>query len=428
MTRTARHILIVGVLVLCVTALAAASAAACDCVSPGSACVAVQRADVVFIGRVTSVTGGVQFEVERSVGGGRLASVTVANGPGDCALSFAVGDRYVVYAYRDRAGLLVTNMCTRTRPLSDPHTRADIAYFDRRDRQASGNLLTGVVSDVTVDLSSAPSSVRPLAEIRISVSADAGGNPATTTTTRADGSYEVEGLPPGRVRIAASLPARFEPPQPIAVVVDANGCVEADIAARHDGRIRGQLLNEDGRPARGIAVQLADAASARARALPLRTMNAVTDEEGTFEFRQVNVGRYVIGVELERPNRPGKLDRRRFYPNSASVETATDVTLGAAEHLQLAAFRLSSLPSVRVITVVVHAPSIEVAEATGLFLTGSTREPMSHRSTPITLTLPFGAQFVIEARAPSGYKTAQPSMIRIDRDDTERVVEFRIER
>jgi hypothetical protein len=231
------------------------------------------------------------------------------------------------------------------------------------------------------------------------------------------------------MRIAANLPAQFEPRQPVtAVIAETDGCAEADIAGRVDGRIRGQLLDEGGRPARGIGVQLADAAAARARAVPLRTMNTLTDEQGTFEFRYVNAGRYVLGVALESPIRPGKLNRRRFYASSREVETATVVLLSAAEHLQLPAFGLAPLPSDRVITVVVHAPSVDVAEATAVFLTGSQREPIARTGTPLALRLPFGASFLIEATAPSGYKIIQPSGVQIDRDDTDRTVEFRVEK
>jgi hypothetical protein len=424
-----RHLAIGGALLLCVAALSVADATACSCVSPASACAAANKANAVFVGRVTGLTDGVQFEVERTVAGAPLGTITVGNGPGNCALSFTVGRRYVVYAYRDRAGMLFTGMCTRTRPLSDPHTRADIAYFDRRQRNTPGGLLTGVVNDVTVDLSSTRPSSRPLAGVRITVSAEVGGGPAKTTSTRSDGSYELAGLPLGRLRIAASLPAEFEPHQPItAVIAETDGCAEADIGGRVDGRIRGQLLDEGGRPARGIGVQLADAAAARARAVPLRTMNALTDEQGAFEFSYVNVGQYVLGVELQNPIRPGKLNRRRFYANSGEVETATVVMLEAAQHLELPAFRLAPLPSDRIITVIVHAPSADVAEATALFLTGSQREPIVRSSTPLALRLPFGALFVLEAVAPGGYKMIRPSIVRIDRDDTDRTVEFWIEK
>src|SRR5262245_52502465 len=283
MTRSAQQIATISALILCVTTSFVADAAACQCASPGSACIAVNRANAVFVGRVTGLTGGVQFEVVRAVAGVALGPVTVGNGPGTCALHFIVGNSYIVYANRDQTGMLFTNMCTRTRPLSDPHTRADIAYFDRRERNLPGVLLTGVVSDVTDDLSSTQSSVRPLAGIRITVSSQADGG-SSTTSTRADGSYELTELPLGRLRIAASLPSQFEPPNPVTVIAQTNGCVEADIAGRVDGRIRGQLLDEGGRPARGNSVQLADAAAARTGAVFIRTMNALTDEQGMFEF------------------------------------------------------------------------------------------------------------------------------------------------
>src|SRR5215471_14248071 len=412
MTPAAVRVLTVGCLFLCSAALSEVKATACECISPPVACVAVQRADAVFVGRVTGFTDGVQFDVERPVVGVQRGSITVGNGPGNCAFGFTVGGHYVVYPHQDRDGRLVTGMCTRTRPLSDPHTRADIGYFDRRERNSASGLLTGVVSDVTIDLSSTRSSLRPLARIPITVLADGGSSPARTTTTRDDGSYELAGLPPGRVRVAASFPKKFEPLAPSTeVIVDVNGCAEADIAGRIDGRIRGQLLDGGGRPARGIAVQLADAAAARARAAPLPTMTELTDEEGTFEFRYVNVGRYIVGVELNGGIRPGKLNRRRFYPNSISIDLATVVTLGAGQHLQLPAFRLAPLPSDRVITVVVHAPSDEVASAAGLFLTGAQREPVAHGITPLPLTLPFGARYLIEVTAPVGYKTIQPSVV-----------------
>ncbi len=342
-------------------------------------------------------------------------------------MSFTVGDRYVVYAYREGSAMPVTSMCTRTRPLSDPHTRADIAYFDRRERNTSGGLLTGVVHDVTADLSVARARPRPLEGIRITASAETGGDPARTTLTRSDGSYELTGLPPGRLRVTANLPSQFEPPPPVTAVMTA-GCAETDIVAQLDGRIRGQLFDEGGRPARGIDVRLADAAIVRSGVFPLNTMSALTDEEGTFEFRHVNVGRYVVGVGLGNPVRSGKLNRRRFHPNTLDVDTATVVTLGAAEHLELPAFRLAPLPPDRVITIVVHAPSIDVAGATRLFLTGAQRERLAPRDAPLPLKLPFGAQYLIEATPPSGYRIVQPSIVQIDRDDTDRTVEFRVEK
>ena len=415
------------VIALCMWAVSAAESAACSCAGGGTACAAVSRADAVFVGRVTDVSPGVQFDVERPVTGVEAGRITLQNGPGNCALAFTVGDRYVVYAHRDRAGVLFTNMCTRTRPLSDPRTHADIAYFDRlRQPDAIGGLLNGVIRDATSDLRPNAPAVRPLAEIQVSASFSDGEE--RTTTTQADGSYAFTGVPFGGVRISVRLPGQFEAPQPVSVTIaESRPCAEADMYARIDGRVRGQLLDEHGEAARGIALQLADPGAVRADTYPLRTLDAVTDEHGAFEFRYVGPGRYVLGVGLQSPMRPGKLHRRRFFDQTRDPVAAAIVQVGTAERRQLSPFRLAPLPADRTITVVVHAPDDEIARNVKLFLTGAMREPIEQTGLPLVLRLPFGAAYVLEATPPAGFKIVDRA-IRIDRDDEDRVVEFRVER
>lgn len=370
-----------------------------------------------------------EVEVERAVVGVRPGRISLGNGPGNCGLDFRQGEHYVVYAHRDpSSGELYTNMCTRTRPLSDPHTRADLAHFDRLQKGApSGNVVTGVVFDATVDLAHRHPSWRPLAGVVVTASPVTGG-PPRATRTRADGTYEFTGIPAGSLRITAAIPAEFEAHEPIlALLREPNGCAEGDVRVRIDGRVRGQLLDERGRPIRGVDVQLADAATARSQPAYLPALTTTTGEDGIFEFRRVGPGRYVIGVELQRPVRAGKLDRRRFYGETRDPASATVLKLGKAQKIELAPFKLAPLPSDRSITVIVQAPAGEVAAATKLFLTGATRQPLEHRGAPVTLRLPFGAAYVIEAVPPDGHRIAQRA-VRIERDDTDRTIEFRVER
>jgi hypothetical protein len=425
-----RRATIIGVVSFCLWAGLAPDATACRCFG-GPVCIAASRSDAVFIGRVTrSSFSEVWFEVERAFMGVEPGTIGLANGPGNCNLQFTVGDRYFVYASRTRdSGVLTTGMCTRTRPLSDAHTRADIAWFTHRQRhKANPTLLTGVVSDVRIDLA-APIAVphRPLAGIKI-VALPVDGGPRRTATTRADGSYELIGIPAGRWSITANLPERFEPREPASVMIQADrGCAEADIGARIDGRISGQLLDERGEPLRRVGVHLADPIEARAVKSPLRTIDAVTDEDGRFEFRYVGPGRYVVGVNLQTPLRPGVLNRRRFYGDSLDPATATVVQVEAAERRQLPPFRLPPLPADRLITIVVHAPTSEVARETTLFLTSATREPIAQIGNPLTLRLPFGASYSIEAVPPTGSRIIQ-STVRIASDDTDKTIEFTVEK
>lgn len=101
--------------------------------------------------------------------------------------------------------------------------------------------------------------------------------------------------------------------------------------------------------------------------------------------------------------------------------------LGTAERLQLPPIRLPPLPTERPITVVVQAPTNDVARETTIFLTGATREPVAHTGDPLPLRLPFGASSLIEAVAPTGYRIIQPLGMRIMPDDTDKTLEFRVE-
>jgi len=421
-----RHLL-TGLTVLVASALGTVAADACECVGPGTACAAVAKADAVFVGRVVSVGTSVQFAVERAVVGTATAQIAVASGPGNCAFPFAAGERYVVYAYQDSStGQLTTSICTRTRPLTDPATRADLAYFDLMSRPSErGGLLTGIVVDATRNLADRNPRTRPIAGVQVTLTRD-GGGPPRSTTTRSDGTFELRALPLDAYRITATLPPYFETPAPATATL--HRCAEVTISGRMDGRIRGRLLDESGRPAAARQVHLADAARARRENPLLATIDAFTDEQGEFEFRSVGPGTYVIGVGLRERISPGQLDRRRFYVQPGDPAAATLVNVGTAERVQLPPFALAPLPVERTITVIVTAPDPEVARRTRLFLSGATRQALSYNGSPLALPLPFGAAYVLAAEAPAGYDVAQPSVIRIDRYATERTIEFRVTR
>jgi hypothetical protein len=384
----------------------------------------------VFIGRVTGTSVGVQFDVERPVKGVGTGPISLGNGPPGCALPFTIGERYVVYAYRNPStGSLYTGMCTRTRPVADPHTDGDLAYFDIGPESGEArHLLTGVVRNDTVHLGSQRVSVPGLAGIPVTFRPVDGG-PALSSSTRENGSYRIAGITPGRFVLTASLDSRFERPEPVTVFVpDGTRCAEADIHVYVDGRIRGQLVDERGQPARGVGVDLADPVTARTVTTPVSTVKAVTDERGYFEFRRLGPGRYVIGVDLSVGVRPGKLDRRRFYGGTRDPGGATIVELGMAERREIPPFKLAPLPVDRAVTIILHAPLEAVATDTEIFITGASREQVQHREGRVTLRLPFGAAYVLEAVAPDGYRVTGGRFVRIDRDDTDRTVEFRVEK
>jgi hypothetical protein len=72
----------------------------------------------------------VEIVVERSFKGevGSTVQVRTGRGGGDCSYSFAVGERYLVYAGSFSTGELTTGMCYRTRRLSD--AEMDLAFLE----------------------------------------------------------------------------------------------------------------------------------------------------------------------------------------------------------------------------------------------------------------------------------------------------------
>jgi hypothetical protein len=98
----------------CVTLMMPSTAEACSCAGPATPQDAFQRADVVFSGKVLSVTptqfnsgvnaytgNAVLFDVKDTWKGtsSSLILVRTGNGGGDCGYGFIAGNDYLVYAY-----------------------------------------------------------------------------------------------------------------------------------------------------------------------------------------------------------------------------------------------------------------------------------------------------------------------------------------
>ena len=115
--------------VAAVLALAGYEAAACSCAPPPAPTAALEKATAVFTGKVTAmeIAGGsgmgmlVTLKAGRAWKGVESATVRLHTNRSSaaCGYGFRVGGQYLVYAYASQAhGVLATNLCTRTRALS----------------------------------------------------------------------------------------------------------------------------------------------------------------------------------------------------------------------------------------------------------------------------------------------------------------------
>lgn len=111
-------------LLLCLLSLSVQAAYGCECLVKGSPRKELKKAKAVFVGEVVEAgVGGksssYKFRVERYWKGERDELIVVSGAYGTCSVPFAIGQRWLVYAYDDERGGLMCDICTRTTPLAD---------------------------------------------------------------------------------------------------------------------------------------------------------------------------------------------------------------------------------------------------------------------------------------------------------------------
>jgi hypothetical protein len=371
----------------------------------------------------------VQFAVERAVRGVAAGDIEIGNGPGNCAYSFRVGERYVVYAHKvDEQKIFVTNMCAGTKPLANAAT--DLTYFDELDRPATGGRVYGQIRSVAPNFESGGMADRgPLSNVPLTLTR---GIERTRLATNAAGQFEFTRLAPGEYELRADLPRQFAPWRPVRLrIPNDRACVALDSGAWLDGRIKGTLLDETGKPAAGAAVEVAAASTKGSSKPPPHIAKATADRNGAFEFTQLPPGDYVVGTELSRAPAMNRRDRRRYYPGALAPDAARVVHLDEASRVELDRFQLPAFPAERVIDGVVLGADGQPASGATVTLYGA--GPESHVSADgrFRFTLPYGARFIISAKkqvtTDGRVVWAQTGFgVDIEREDRDRTVELRL--
>lgn len=225
-----RHLIRLGVALIVAVLSLGSRADACTCVGPRPACETFWQADVVFLGRVTSVDGAwsesARFAVVEAFKGepGPAVSLSPHAPASTCNSSFTSGETYVVYARR-RGDVLSTHLCSGTRLLSQV-PREDLAYLRAlplTQERAFGELHAYVSSSVP----NGPPRPVPGVTVRFS-----GDDVTRDAQSDADGKLTVQ-VPPGRYRLEASAPPSIgiaRPSRHDVELVDRRGCALVHVA------------------------------------------------------------------------------------------------------------------------------------------------------------------------------------------------------
>jgi hypothetical protein len=237
---------------------------ACTCAPPTLPCDAYGSAAAVFVGTPISVRQvdsgneanwppkAVKFSVEQSYLGveGTEVEVFTGMGGGDCGYYFQMGQRYLVYAYRNRNKIqLTTSICSRT-TLFSPASE-DIAFLGNLTSQPSDATIFGQIVRTTPLKKNGP----PISEgiiVRIE-----GVDVRREIRPDPHGHYRLAGLAAGKYKVTLQLPDEFTAGQAVReVTITPRGCASVVFYINENGRISGRVVDVAGRVVPNIIVSL----------------------------------------------------------------------------------------------------------------------------------------------------------------------------
>jgi hypothetical protein len=222
---------------------------------------------------------------------------------------------YLFYAERPM-GPLAPDVIFAGQPKNVESAEADLQFL----REAVANN-PGTVVHGSLTLEN-PNDTRssPLGGVVLHISLD---GQRYETSTDADGTFLITGVPPGMLTIQPVLPDHLTlPPQPRGGQ-SRGGCMAVHMRARVNGRIRGRVLLETGAGFRGVVDLVPDDSSPQ----PVIPSPAFTNERGEFEFSVVAPGTYLLGVNIVRPPTAGAPFRPTYFPGTTDRSQAARVVV-----------------------------------------------------------------------------------------------------
>jgi hypothetical protein len=386
------------------------NAHACSCVGPGPVCSIQMGSSIIFRGTVVESTlipnirtvkrpdgtemqlvGNGTFKVRLSVaetfsGEPKAEQIIYTSQQGSaCGFPFQVGREYVVFTYVSEAQLW-TSRCSRTALLEPGAENAAVTWMRAYKTAPHGSEISG---SLRLPLDSNITAVP--ATIQLS------GPDSRTVMADGEGRYVFRNLKAGEYSVAALVPDGFATSKPTKITVADKGCAEMNWPVTNEGRIRGNVVDADGRPVADMRMELQYASGARMNSSHIAT----TDLNGSYEFEHLSPGDYLVAAR-----NPGYLTEDGastiYYPHSPRPEART-IALGPAATVDRVDFvfaRLRSTPSVRVNVVLPDGSPAPAGLYLYAFPNGSsgdepTRTGLTDASGSAVLPLSLGREYAI---------------------------------
>lgn len=335
----------------------------CSCVREKPVCESVGSMRAIFVGKVVGAkqqneddgqsydVGEIYFEViEAFAGVNAKAQVTIRSGTGgaDCGYWFTRGETYLIYAYGDDSSNLSTNICTRTRPLSQ--AGEDLEILRNLPPSGSGVRIFGEVSEVVKDpFKDGSRQYKPLQGVKLTVQQLGGAKRRRVVATDSEGKYELNGLPAGKYQITPTIPrtSKISEYSLQGFEVRDRGCRERDFVVENNSRITGRLIDADKKPLKQMKVELLPAYGKQ----PTHPLDETTwtDEDGTFDFEEVPTGSYILAVNfLSSPDEDAPFPVT-FYPTTSKRDAALIIEIRAGKSIENLEFQMPERLATRIV-------------------------------------------------------------------------------
>lgn len=255
--------------------------------------------------------------------------------PTDCDYRFDEGETYFVYANSGGKDGTLNVPRNRTGKLED--AAEDLKFVNELPRAAPTARIFGYIERADQSVNLDDQKRLPLAGIKVTARS---GKRTFEALTDAGGKYELKDLPPGSYQVTPAYPAHLSGDNSRRAQVGARGCAQLDFDTRSSVRLKGRLIDAEGRPLLGVKVGLIHA---EATEVVREGLYNWTGGGGDYVLTGIPAGRYLLFFDL--PSAPGARvphPPRVYYPGVWSAAQGTVITV--VEGVNLPAFDLQLLP------------------------------------------------------------------------------------
>jgi hypothetical protein len=324
----------------------------CECTGYSRACERFNT-DAVFVGRVVETVSvkhpvdkdsysrgySMRFTVEESLRGGlgTEAIIETGNGGGDCGTPLPVGEKFLIFAYREKDGKLWTGACSGSRFLgNDPESAQIVEELRALVKTGAGSIFGSVAQTKPMwrEDDIRDKEMQPVQGIVVYAKSESFN---TFTKTKQDGSYEFSGLPNGKYTVTPETPRKMdfdhEYEERYGAELSDGACANINFKLEPATRIRGHVTLPVGAEGKKIEVV----------ALPTHLKELTqfsgkwdfADEDGRFDLWPLPPGDYYVGVNINSSPQEDAPFPPTYFPGVTSQKAAHIVHVDEGEIKQL---------------------------------------------------------------------------------------------